>query len=113
MKAYHLPTDDELEERDYSEDCDLLIGPNGFECMLGELEDRTWYRDGVAAVNKLNELHEQVQYQKAVNDALVKLWDARCEEPCTNTICVNNIQDCMYELETPPIAMLKKKGLLE
>ena len=56
---------------------------------------------------------QQCKRTKAVNDALVKLWDTRCEEPCTNTICVNNIQDCMYELETPPIAMLKKKGLLE
>ena len=40
---------------------EMLIGPNGFECCLTEPEDRTWYRDGQAAIVELNRLHAEVE----------------------------------------------------
>ena len=38
-----------------------LIGPDGWECTLGEPEDCMWYRDGSIAMNRLNEQHEEIQ----------------------------------------------------
>ena len=58
MKAYHIATDEEMSEYGVSEDYDLLIGPNGFMCFLGEPEDRTWYRDINKVVVELNRLYE-------------------------------------------------------
>ena len=52
--TYRRATD---EEKDCSEEYDMLIGPNGFSCFLGEPEDRTWYRDGRPVVAELNRLH--------------------------------------------------------
>lgn len=40
------------------EDYQTLVGPAGFECRLGEPEDRIWIRDGQQAVDRLNQLHE-------------------------------------------------------
>jgi hypothetical protein len=40
------------------EDLDLLMGPNGFECRLGEPEDRTWYRDASDVIDELNRLSD-------------------------------------------------------
>jgi len=53
--AYHV-------ERDptYCEDYSLLRGPDGFECLLTEPEDRSWYRDGREAIKRLNEQHETI-----------------------------------------------------
>jgi hypothetical protein len=45
MKAYRIANTEEKDERGVSEEYDLLIGPNGFECFLGEPEDRSWDRD--------------------------------------------------------------------
>ena len=50
---YHLIWDDP--------ECDdaylpVLVGPNGFECVLTEPEDRTWSRDGAGVVDELNRL---------------------------------------------------------
>jgi hypothetical protein len=37
-----------------------LTGPDGFECVLGEPEDRTWSRDGRDAVVRLNAQHKRI-----------------------------------------------------
>ena len=66
MKAYHEATDEERKNWNGSEDYELLIGPNGFECFLGEPEDRTWYRDGKKVVAELNRLHEELAACKAL-----------------------------------------------
>lgn len=56
MKAYHVATEEELDKLGYCNELDLLIGPDGFECFLGEPEDRTWRRDAAAVVDELNQL---------------------------------------------------------
>jgi hypothetical protein len=61
MKAYHIATDEDRAKWGGSPDYDLLVGPDGFECFLGEPEDRRWYRDGAAVVDELNRLHEALQ----------------------------------------------------
>ena len=61
IKAYRIATNKEKAEREVSWDYDLLIGPNDFECWLGEPEDCTWSRDGEPVVNELNRLHNEVQ----------------------------------------------------
>lgn len=70
MKAYHVATDEERAKCEYSEDYDILIGPDGFECFLGEPEDRRWNRDAAAVVDELNRLHEALQ--RANNAICVK-----------------------------------------
>jgi hypothetical protein len=57
MGEEHYWVVDEDDERRGS----LLRGPDGFECRLGELEDRRWDRDGRAVVQRLNELHTRVE----------------------------------------------------
>lgn len=74
MKAYHVATDEEKSKWDGDENYDLLIGPDGFECFLGEPEDRCWRRDASAAVDELNRLHvsqQTCQAERAVIDAAV------------------------------------------
>ena len=57
--AYRVAT-----QKEYSHDetYSVLLGPNGFKCSLGEPEDCSWYRDGSEAVERLNKLHEFIQY---------------------------------------------------
>lgn len=38
---------------------DVLIGPNGFECVLTEPEDRIWSRDLRIVVDELNRLYTE------------------------------------------------------
>ena len=52
----------EYERREVCEDYDLLIGPDGWECVLTEPEDRRWFRDLSPVVDRLNELHAQAGY---------------------------------------------------
>lgn len=54
----------------------ILRGPKDFECCLGEPEDRTWYRDGAPAVDRLNAQHDRI----AELEAAVKELDARLGE---------------------------------
>jgi hypothetical protein len=58
MSAYHIATDAEKKELGYCQEYDLLVGPHGFECMLGEPEDCKWYRDGAPVVAELNRLND-------------------------------------------------------
>lgn len=46
---------------DWPDEYDMLVGPGGFECLLTEPEDRTWYRDGSDVVDKLNEQHVRIE----------------------------------------------------
>lgn len=46
------------------EDYNVLIGPDGFQCYLGEPEDRTWYRDAYNVVTELNRLHNELTFYK-------------------------------------------------
>lgn len=38
----------------------ILMGPDGFECVLGEPEDCLWSRDGQDAVDRLNKQHDEI-----------------------------------------------------
>ena len=55
----------EGEERIVYGDYSVLKGPNGFECVLGEPEDRIWTRDGKCAVDELNRLYNENEELKA------------------------------------------------
>jgi hypothetical protein len=57
LKPYHRATDEEHEARNCAEEYDLLVGPNGFECLLTDPEDRNWYRDGEGVIDELNRIH--------------------------------------------------------
>lgn len=43
-----------------ADDFCMLTGPDGFECRLGEPEDRIWIRDAAPVVAKLNEQHAEI-----------------------------------------------------
>lgn len=43
----------------------VLVGPNDFECVLTEPEDRTWGRDLGFVVAELNRLHEENERLRA------------------------------------------------
>lgn len=46
------------------EDYPTLTGPDGWECVLTEPEDRIWSRDLKGVVDKLNEYHEAIEFMK-------------------------------------------------
>jgi len=54
--AYRVLSEEEKAALGYG-DYDFLVGPDGFECFLGEPEDRIWYRDASAVVTRLNKQH--------------------------------------------------------
>jgi hypothetical protein len=60
MKPYHIATDEEKRKWGGAEEYDLLLGPDGFGCFLGEPEDRTWLRDAAPVVAELNRLYRTV-----------------------------------------------------
>ena len=63
--AYYFDTEAEMDEYWGK----VLLGPEGWDCLLGEPEDCTWYRDGSTAMNKLNEQHEEIQrLRQLLND---------------------------------------------
>lgn len=70
-KAYRQVTE---EEKDCAYEYDVAVGPAGFECMLTEPEDRTFYRDARTCLIRLNELHELLV------DALTHLHGTELEE---------------------------------
>jgi hypothetical protein len=59
--AYHIATREELAGRDICDEYDTLLGPDGFECVLTEPEDRFWYRDASPAITRLNEQHAEIE----------------------------------------------------
>lgn len=59
------------EERGDLDPCyDLLVGPRGFECFLGEPEDRRWSRDAKPVVDKLNQLERELANMRKLLIAL-------------------------------------------
>ena len=46
---------DGADDNDYPAYAMQLMGPDGWECVLGEPEDKSWLRDGLPVVEKLNE----------------------------------------------------------
>ena len=62
---------------DENAECDAtysqLVGPGGFECLLGEPEDSNWRRDGSDAVARLNEQHAAIErLRMALSEVLVE-----------------------------------------
>jgi len=60
MGIYYYIATDEEKRGICCEEYDLLIGPDGFECFLGEREDRYWHRDAAPVVDLLNKLQTEV-----------------------------------------------------
>jgi hypothetical protein len=58
---YRLANDMEFAECNCDENYDLLVGPNGWECLLTEPEDRRWQRDLEPVVDELNRLRAEVE----------------------------------------------------
>ena len=75
---------------------DMLKGPNGFECLLTEPEDRTWYRDGSVVIDELNRLYvENERLQARIADL----------EAALETISkYGDGSICPYGCDTPDIA---------
>ena len=73
------------EPDDWGTDYDMLVGPEGFECLLTESEDRTWYRDGRPVVEQLNSLQADNQTLAALcrqlDGALMSLYDEQNGPP--------------------------------
>lgn len=61
IEEYRAATDEE-KQGVCSEDYDLLIGPEGFQCFLGEREDRTWNRDARKVVDLLNSQRKEIDH---------------------------------------------------
>jgi hypothetical protein len=57
--AYHIATREESNELSICEEYDVLLGPEGFVCVLGEAEDRFWFRDASPVIDALNEQHAE------------------------------------------------------
>jgi hypothetical protein len=61
MSAY------KIEETEYSDmDGKILVGPEDFECILGEPEDCSWYRAGSEAMVRLNEQHAELESLRGI-----------------------------------------------
>lgn len=63
-QAYYTSYSYEDITKDYPEEYSILLGANGFLCVLGETEDRTWERDGRNVVDELNRLYQENQELK-------------------------------------------------
>lgn len=51
---------DGMDEKDVSDDYQILRGPGEFECVITEPEDRTFGRDLSSIVDKLNEQQDEI-----------------------------------------------------
>jgi hypothetical protein len=60
-KPYRIATSEENTKLGICDEYDTLLGPDGFECILTEPEDRYWFRDASSVIIKLNEQHEEIQ----------------------------------------------------
>lgn len=74
IEQYRPATDEEFENRNCNYNYDMLVGPNGFECLLTEPEDRRWCRDLRPVVAELNRLSSvrpvDEQFVREVEDRL-------------------------------------------
>lgn len=86
---YREATLDEIRELKICTDYDVLIGPNGFCCILGEIEDRTWSRDASKVVGELNRcMTNEEKYKKAL-EKIVALEN------------ITEIRGGFFDIETP------------
>ncbi len=74
-KAYYRDNDD----RDPYDNYDLLRGPDGFQCLLTEPEDRTWGRDGSHVVKELNRLHADLAAERDLVQRLAGALHFECD----------------------------------
>lgn len=74
-KPYHVDDD-----ADCCDEYSVLVGPDDFECFLGEAEDCTWRRDGQTAVDRLNEQHAELA---ELRQAVAKMSHRQCRD-CGN-----------------------------
>lgn len=69
MELYRRATEEEKEGH-CCDEYDMLIGPNEFECILTEPEDRNWYRDGREVIDELNKLYALAQQAEELKEKL-------------------------------------------
>ena len=75
MNLYTIHSGDEFG----GDECySVLKGPNGFECWLTEPEDRSWHRDGNEAVQRLEQLEQQLTASTAKLEEMTADYDAAC-----------------------------------
>jgi len=89
---YRLATDEEQQALGISERYDVLVGPKGFVCYLGEPEDCRWTRDGKKAVAELNRLLSTI---KTLEDRRVKAGGPAFPPVYTSEPVRQAIQDAM------------------
>lgn len=77
--VYRVATSEEIETRNCDEYYSLLIGPNGFECLLTEPEDRNWHRDGKHVIAELNRLAIEARELKEPAAFGYQCYQDRCE----------------------------------
>lgn len=65
---FRQATDEEFEQRYCDESYDLLVGPDDWECLLTEPEDRRWSRDLRPVIQKLNEQRAEINRLNAMLD---------------------------------------------
>ena len=69
MYVYRVMSYEEKLAKGIDTNYSVLLGPDGFECILTEPEDRSWVRDGSGAVSELNKQHEEIEkLQKRIKD---------------------------------------------
>ena len=78
MTYYYEPEGDERAAVNVSEDYDVLVGPNGFMCFLGEVEDRVWWRDGKKVVKELNRLATELAAMRAERKRMIDSMESCC-----------------------------------
>jgi hypothetical protein len=70
-RVYRIATYEELAELKICDEYEALVGPDDFRCVLTEPEDRYWFRDGYAAVVRLNEQHDEIERLRATDPRTV------------------------------------------
>lgn len=66
------------------EEYGVLVGPDGFECWLTEVEDREWFRDLTPVVELLESQHAELAELRAWKSEVVEAFlecDPRCLDP--------------------------------
>jgi hypothetical protein len=73
-KEYRVLSFSEGRELGINELYSCLVGPDEFECILTEIEDRTWGRDLRPVVNRLKEQHARIAELEAQLAAAQERW---------------------------------------
>lgn len=67
MICYGIGSSEDKERLGICEDYEVLLGPDGFQCILTEPEDRTWNRDLKAVIFELNHLYCSLLEKEVAN----------------------------------------------